>query len=66
MLRDERRKRGVTQSQLAERLGRPQSYVAKIEKGERRLDLIEFLGVAKALRVGSSRFVKRLESELSA
>ncbi len=66
MLRDERRKRGVTQSQLAERLGRPQSYVAKIEKGERRLDLIEFLGVAKALGVSSSRFVKRLESELSA
>jgi transcriptional regulator with XRE-family HTH domain len=36
-----RRGKGVTQVQLANRLGLPQSYVSKYESGERRLDLIE-------------------------
>jgi transcriptional regulator with XRE-family HTH domain len=36
------RKAGVTQSQLAVKLGRPQSFVAKYETGERRLDVAEF------------------------
>ena len=33
-----RRKAGLTQHEVAERLGRPQSFVAKVEGGERRLD----------------------------
>lgn len=33
----------MTQQQLAERLGRPQSYVSKVENGERRLDVVEFV-----------------------
>ena len=40
---------GVTQIELAEKLGRPQSYVSKFEAGERRLDVVEFLEVAEAL-----------------
>ena len=42
---------GLTQAQLAERLGRPQSYVSKFERGERRLDVVEFFEIAKALRI---------------
>ena len=34
---------GLTQEDLAERLGKPQSFVAKVETQERRLDLIEFV-----------------------
>jgi hypothetical protein len=34
---------------VADRLGRPQSFVAKYEGGERRLDVIEFLEVARAV-----------------
>jgi len=38
----------LTQAQLAKRLGRYQSYVAMIEGGELRVDLLEFLEIAKA------------------
>jgi len=34
---------------LAKRLGRPQSFVAKYEGGERRLDVVEFMTVARAI-----------------
>lgn len=40
---------GLTQAQLASRLNRPQSFVAKYEIGERRLDVIEFCAVARSL-----------------
>lgn len=39
----------ITQVVLAERLGKPQSFVSKVERGERRLDVIEFCQVAEAL-----------------
>lgn len=39
----------ITQVELAERLGKPQSFVSKVERGERRLDVIEFCRVAEAL-----------------
>ena len=46
-----RREAGLTQRELAERLGKPASYIGKIETGERRLDLVEFVAIAKALKV---------------
>ncbi len=42
---------GLTQRQLAARLGRSDSFVWKIEAGERRVDVLEFLEIARALRV---------------
>ncbi|MFT3968157.1 MAG: helix-turn-helix transcriptional regulator, partial [Sphingobium sp.] len=44
-----RKKAGVAQAELAARMGRPQSFVAKYELGERRVDVVEFVAVAKAL-----------------
>jgi len=44
-----RKKAGLTQQALAKRLGRPQSFVAKYEGGERRLDVIEFVTVTRAI-----------------
>ncbi|MCF8503273.1 MAG: helix-turn-helix domain-containing protein [Caulobacter sp.] len=41
----------VTQAELARRLDRPQSYVSKIERGERRVDLVEFVGLSRALGI---------------
>ena len=49
LMKETRRKAGLTQQELADRLDRPQSFVAKYEGGERRIDVVEFLGVAKAL-----------------
>ncbi len=44
-----RKKAGLTQQDVADRLGRPQSFVAKYEGGERRLDVVEFAQVVTAL-----------------
>ena len=44
-----RRAADITQVELAARLGKPQSFVSKVERGERRLDVIEFCQVAEAL-----------------
>lgn len=48
-LRTARTDRSLTQADLAKQLKRPQSFVAKYEQGERRLDVIEFLTIAKVL-----------------
>lgn len=44
-----RLKKGLTQQALADRLTLPQSYIAKIETGERGLDVIELLDLVDAL-----------------
>ncbi|ELW2862246.1 helix-turn-helix transcriptional regulator [Salmonella enterica] len=51
LLRSVRIERGITQTQLAESLGKPQSFVAKVENGERRLDVIEFATIARLLSI---------------
>ncbi|CAM4338927.1 Predicted transcriptional regulator [Yersinia intermedia] len=50
-LRDQRIAKGITQESLASALGRPQSFIAKVENGERRLDVVEFVHIAKLLGV---------------
>lgn len=44
-----RKARGVTQASLAKSLGRPQSFISKIENGERRLDVVEFIEIAQLI-----------------
>lgn len=44
-----RQEAGLTQIQVAERLGKPQSFISKYELGERQLDVVEFLQVCRAL-----------------
>ena len=44
-----RKAAGLTQQEVADRLRVPQSFVAKYEGGERRLDVLELIAVAKAL-----------------
>jgi len=50
-LRAARKSARLTQTELAVKLGRRQQFVSKYESGERRLDIIEFLDVAKALEM---------------
>jgi transcriptional regulator with XRE-family HTH domain len=44
-----RKKAGIRQQALAKKLGRPQSFVAKYEGSERRIDVVEFITIARAL-----------------
>jgi transcriptional regulator with XRE-family HTH domain len=60
LLIDARRQAGLNQTDVAERLGKPQSYVAKYEGGERRLDVVEFLAVCRALEADPIRIIKAL------
>ena len=46
-----RREAGLTQRELGERLDKPHTYIAKIESGERRLDVVEFVELAEALQI---------------
>ena len=53
-----RSKAGMTQQQLADRLGKPQSFISKYEGGERRIDVIEFIAIAEALEMDASRAIR--------
>ncbi len=64
LLRDTRQAAGMTQSDLAEKLGKTQSIVSKFERGEVRLDLIQFRTVCHALGTTLPAFVGELEKRL--
>ena len=49
LLVETRRAAKLTQVSVAERVGRPQSFVAKVENGERRLDVVEFVELVEAM-----------------
>ena len=51
---------GLTQRSLAARLNRPQSFVAKYESGERRIDVVEFLEIAEAVGFDPSELIREL------
>jgi transcriptional regulator with XRE-family HTH domain len=55
---------GLTQDQLAKKLGRPQSFIAKYEGGERRVDLIELLEIAEVLQLNLARLLRAVTSEM--
>lgn len=61
-LRDLRIRHGVTQVQLAADLGRSQAFVSEIERGSRRLDVLELFDICQVLGVSPAQFLKELES----
>ncbi|WP_019086227.1 helix-turn-helix domain-containing protein [Komagataeibacter europaeus] len=60
LLTEARKAEGITQAELAAALGKPQSFVAKYENGERRIDVIEFADITAALGVSSADLLARL------
>ena len=60
-----RRKANLTQQAVAKRLGRPQSFVAKYEGGERRLDVLEFIDVARALESDPMKILRAVLKNLA-
>jgi transcriptional regulator with XRE-family HTH domain len=51
----------LTQVELAAKLKRPQSFVSKYERGERRLDVVEFLDVARALKLDPAATLAKID-----
>ena len=62
LLRQARLDAGLKQVEVAERMGKPQSFVSNYESGERRLDLLELQSLCEVLGVQLSAFVKRFEA----
>ncbi len=57
-----REKSGLTQVQIATRLGKPQSFISKYERGERRLDFSEFIELADILGIDIADFIDNYRS----
>lgn len=62
LLVEARKAKGLTQVDVAAALGKPQSFVAKYENGERRIDVVEFVDIAVALGVSSATILKKIEA----
>ena len=60
-----RRSLGVTQTDLAARLAKPQSFISKIERGERRMDPEEFRAIALALGADPAEEFARVSRTLA-
>jgi transcriptional regulator with XRE-family HTH domain len=54
---------GFAEQPLAKKLGRPQSFIAKYEGGERRIDVIEFIEIARALGADPVKLFRNFVSE---
>jgi transcriptional regulator with XRE-family HTH domain len=61
LLRQVRQQAGLTQTELARKLSKPQSYVSKFEAGERALDLLELQNLCSAIGLPLTDFVSKFE-----
>lgn len=59
-LRDARLASQITQESLARSLGKPQSFIAKVENGERRLDIVEFVHFCRLLHINPISIISKL------
>ena len=60
VLADARKAAGLSQNELALRLKSSQSVIARIEIGERRIDVIEFIDLSRALKIDPREVVTQL------
>jgi len=65
LLRGVRVEAGLTQSELASRLGTDQTFISKYESGERRLDVLELREVCQVIGVDFVAFIRRLDKDLN-
>ena len=60
-----RKEADMTQHELARRIKKPQSFVSKYERFERRLDVPEFIHIARALGLDPAKLLRRIDKTLS-
>jgi transcriptional regulator with XRE-family HTH domain len=65
MLREARESRGISQRALSGKVQRDHTHIVKIEKGVRRIDLIELIDICEALDLNVVEFVSSLMDSLS-
>lgn len=65
MLIDARLKAGLKQADVAAKLGKPQSYISKVERGERGIDVIEYLEIAAVIEFDPVDFLDELIKRLA-
>lgn len=65
VLKSARLEKGLSQEAVAERLLRPQSFVSKVESGERRLDVLDFLQWSQAIDVDPLSLISTLAEDLT-
>ena len=63
-LRTARKQAGLTQTEMGELIGEDQSFVAKYERGVRRLDAVELLVITRALKANPFTILRRVERAL--
>jgi transcriptional regulator with XRE-family HTH domain len=61
LLIEARKEAGMTQAEVAAKLGHGQAYVSKYERGKKVLGVIEFLEVAKALGLDPAEVMRKLQ-----
>ena len=64
LLRGVRVEAGLTQSELASRLGTDQTFISKYESGERRLDVLELREVCQVIGIDFVAFIRKLDKDL--
>ena len=61
-LADQRRAKGISQAELAKAFGRHQPFIANIESGERRVDLVELVTIADVIELDIHALIERLRA----
>ena len=65
LLIERREAAGLTQSDLAVKLGEYQSFIARLESGQRRVDVVEFLALAELLEFDPGKALREIRRVIS-
>lgn len=60
VLLEERTKQGLLQKDLGNKMGKPQSFISKVERGERRIDPAEFIDICVALGIDPAEMIREI------
>lgn len=65
VLTEARQDSGLTQAELAKRVGKDQTFISIIERGQRRVDVLEFVALARAMEADPIQLFERVTGRLS-